>query len=271
VHGKAITVPPAGGWLPSFSSLARQKYDLIIGLGRDQAADLDTAARRFPDRKFLILDTTWEDLRHRPRNVLGSDWRVEEPSYLAGYLAGLMEKRRPGKDVIGTVGGYPIPSVKRFIAGFDAGARKADPGITTLRAYSFDFFDPAKCEAVALRQIGQGAGVVFNVAGACGLGVLDAAKRGHVWGVGVDVDQSSLGPHILTSVVKRWDVEVFDTVEALVHGKLRTGRDSVWNLRTGAVRLGRISPKVPPPFVRRVERIRRQIVAGKLHVPAVLS
>src|SRR5207245_782235 len=110
-----------------------------------------------------------------------------------GYLAALMEKRRPGKDVIGSVGGYKIPTVDAYIAGYQAGARKADPRITMLNGYADSFVNPAKCGAVALDQIARGAGVVFQVASACGLGALDAARDRGVWGIGVDIDQSSLG------------------------------------------------------------------------------
>lgn len=271
VQGKVIASKPVGGYLPSFSALARQKYDLIIALGQNQARDLDAAAQKFPSRRFLILDTAWGELEHRPKNVVGSAWQVQDPAYLAGYLAALMEKRRPGKDVIGSVGGFPIPAVKTYIAGFEAGARKADPGITMLRGYARDFFNPAKCKAVALSEIAKGARVILNVAGACGPGALEAAKEKGVWGIGVDVDQSFLGPHILTSVTKRWDVDVFETVEALVQGRLRTGRSSVWDLHNGAVGLGKISPKVPRSFVRQVERVRAQIVAGRIKVPSTLN
>jgi basic membrane protein A len=271
VHGKVLAPPPSGGWLPSFSSFASQRYDLIIGLGRNQAPDAGAAARRFPGEKFLMVDVAWQELPNRPRNVLGSDWRVEQPAYLAGYLAALMEQRRPGRDVIGTVGGVPIPSVWRYIAGFEAGARKAVPGIRVLRSYSFNFFDPAKCKAVAERQIGKGAGVLFNVAGACGDGTLEAAREHNVFAVGVDVDQSSLGSYVLTSVLKHWDVNVFETIRALVRGRMRTGGDSVWSLRNGGVGLGAFSPRVPRSMIRRVEAIRKQIVAGKLRVPATIT
>lgn len=267
VQGKVVVVPPRSGYLPTFSSLARQKYDLIIALGLNQAPELDAAAREFPDRKFLIVDTSWKEFPDRPKNVVGSFWQVQDPAYLAGYLAGLVERGRPGRDVVGSVGGIPIPTVDRYIAGFAAGARKADPGITTLRGYSGDFYDTEKCRAVALGQIARGAGVLFPVAGQCGDGTLQAAKERHVWGVGVDVDQSYLGPHILTSVTKHWNMDVFETVKALVRGKLRTGRDGVWDLRNGAVGLGKISPKVPRSFVRQVEKIREEIIAGKIKVP----
>ena len=212
-----------------------------------------------------------KDLPHKPKNVRGGLFAAQEPSYLVGYLAALMEKRRPGEDVIGSVGGYKIPTVDAYIAGYQAGARKADPGITTLNRYSSNFVNSAKCRPVALGEIGRGAGVVFQVASACGKGALQAAKEKGVWGIGVDIDQSSLGPHILTSAIKRLDVAVFQTVKACQQGTFKTGGDVVFDLRNGGVGLGKISPKVPRAFLRQVEGIRRQIAAGQIKVPTSLS
>jgi basic membrane protein A len=272
VQGRAVEPSPKeGSFVPAFSYLARQKYDLIVGIGFLEAADLDAAARRFPAARFAILDARLEDLPHRPKNVRGTLFKTEEAGYLAGYLAALMEKRRPGKDVVGTVGGVKIPTVDAYIAGFQAGARKADPSITTLNSYANDFIAADKCKAIALDEIAHGAGVVFPVAGQCGLGALEAAKEKGVWGIGVDVDQSYLGPQILTSVVKRLDVAVYELVRSLVRGTFKTGADSIFDLRNGGVGLGRISPKVPRSLIAQVERIRRQVVAGRITVPSILA
>ena len=112
---------------------------------------------------------------------------------------------------------------------------------------------------------------VHNDVGACGLGALEAAKEKGVWGIGVDVDQSSLGPHILTSVLKRIDVAVYEAVRAAKEGRFRGGRTMELGLREGAVGLGRISPRVPRALVDEVERIRRLIVSGKIaNIPTAL-
>jgi basic membrane protein A len=161
------------------------------------------------------------------------------------------------------VGGQKQPPVDRFIAGYQAGAKAADPGITTLNAYSEDFNDQAKCKQVALNQIEQGAGVIFQVAGGCGLGALDAAKEKGVWGIGVDADQSFLGPHILTSAVKRVDTAVFDAIKLVVDGKFKGG-NIVFALKDNGVGVGKISPKVPQSEVAKVVKIRADIIAGKL-------
>src|SRR5205085_6419653 len=121
-------------------------------------------------------------------------------------------------DVIATVGGQKIPPVTSYIAGFQAGAKAADPGITTLNQYSNDFVDQAKCKEIALNQIAQGADAVMQVAGGCGLGALDAAREQGVWGIGADADQSYLGPYILTSALKKVDVSVYDTVKSVQDG-----------------------------------------------------
>jgi len=133
--------------------------------------------------------------------------------------------------------------------------------------YSQDFANPAKCRRVAQRQIAEGSGVVFNISGTCGLGTLRAAKDAAVWGVGVDIDQAFLGPHVLTSAVVKLDAGVVAVVRRFTRGELAFNRDPVFNLHNGGVGLGRISPKVPRPLLDRLERIRTAIVAGKIRVP----
>ena len=86
---------------------------------------------------------------------------------------------------ISAVGGFKEPPVDRFIAGYRAGAQAAVPGTNVLYAYSQDWEDQAKCKEQALNHIANGASVVFQVAGQCGLGVLSAAKEKNVWGIGI--------------------------------------------------------------------------------------
>ena len=165
IQGRVLQSASAADYIPNMTRLAREKYDLIIGVGFAQGDAIDTSATKFPDRKFAIIDVDQASLKHKPKNVVGLIFKEQEVGYLAGYLAGLSEKRRPGPDVIGSVGGFKEPPVDRFIAGYQAGAKKADPGIKVLNGYSSDWDDQAKCKELALNQIGQGAGVVFQVAG----------------------------------------------------------------------------------------------------------
>ena len=109
---------------------------------------------------------------------------------------------------------------------------------------------------------------MFNVAGACGLGTLQAAKEDGVWGIGVDTDQSRLGSHILTSVIKGYEAGFERLLEQVRTGRIQTGRTTVLTLRDNGTSLGRISPKVPPALIAELARVRRRILSGAIHVPS---
>jgi basic membrane protein A and related proteins len=258
-------------YLPNMTTLARKGYDLTIAVGYTESTAVDTAATSFPKSKFAIVDVDQTEEPHKPPNLLGLLFREQETGYLVGYLAGLEAKRLPGPDVIGSVAGEKQPPVDRFIAGYQAGAKAADPGIKVLNGYSQDFTDQTKCKTVALNEIEQGAIAIFQVAGACGLGALDAAKEKHVWGIGVDADQSFLGPHILTSAVKRVDTAVFLAIKSVVDGKFKGG-NIVFGLKQNGVGIGKISPKVPKSEVAAVDKVRAEIISGKIkNIPTVVK
>jgi basic membrane protein A len=269
IVGRVFVAGPKENGSATYSYLARQGYDLLVG-DASTITGLEATARRFPRTCFLSIDGGVESLAFRPANVAGTVYRVEQAAYLAGYLAALVEQRRPGRHVVSSVGGVPAPPVDRFIAGFRAGARRADPRVELLNGYSQDFLVPAKCRAVALRQIAKGSGVVFQVAGACGLGALQAAGEKHVFGIGVDSDQSSLGPHVLTSVLKNVDVALFRAVRSLQAGTFRPGANTFLSLKDGGVGLGRISPRVPGTLIEQTVRVRQQLVSGRLTAPSTL-
>ena len=257
-------------YLPNMTTLARKGYDLTIAVGYTEATAVDTAATNFPKSKFAIVDVDQREETHKPANLLGLLFREQETGYLVGYLAGLEAKRLPGPDVIGSVGGEKQPPVDRFIAGYQAGAKAADPGIKVLNGYSQDFTDQAKCKTVALNEIEQGAVVIFQVAGGCGLGALDAAKEKQVWGIGVDADQSFLGSHILTSAVKRVDTAVFLAIKSVIDGKFKGG-NMVFGLKQNGVGVGKISPKVPRSEAAAVNKVRAEIISGKIkNIPTVV-
>jgi basic membrane protein A len=267
VKGRVLESPSAADYIPNLSSLARQGYDLVVGVGFDQANAIDAVARKFPKVHFAIVDVSQLDLPHKPSNVRGLLFREQQVGYLAGYLAALVAKQGIGpaqpKLVISTVGGQKQPPVDRFIAGYQAGAKKAVPGIKTLNAYSQDWVDQSKCKELALTQIAAGSQVVFAVAGGCGLGALDAAKERKVWGVGVDADQAYLGSQMLTSATKGVDEAVFQTVRDTQAGKF-TGGNVDYGLGQRGVGLGKISAQVPKALVAKVNALRQQIVAGKV-------
>ena len=265
VRGRVLTPAPKEGYVPALSLLARQKYDLVIGTFFAAPA-IDRVAADFPETSFAVIDFAHADLAHRPKNVVGLLFSEEEAGYLAGRLAALVLTLCPGEELISSVGGRRVPAVERYIAGYEAGARGANPHVTTLNSYTDSFLDPVKGRSVALSQIARGSRVVFQVASACGLGALEAARERGVWGIGVDVDQSHLGEHILTSAVKRMDVAVFDTIEELARGTLETGGTSRFSLRNRSVGLGAISTAVPRSLEAEIEDVTAGIVAGKIPI-----
>jgi basic membrane protein A len=250
-------------YVPNLSSLAQQKYDLVIGVGFLMADAMDTVASKFPNTKFAIIDVDQTTLKHKPTNVQGLLFKEQQSGYLAGYLAGLYTKDKGGKQVIGSVGGQKIPPVDHYIAGYQAGAKAADSGIKTLNGYSQDFVDQAKCKELALNQIAQGAQVVFQVAGQCGLGVLDAAKEKGVQGIGVDADQAYLGSQVLTSAIKKVDVAVFDTIKAAQGGSFKGGTNATFDLTNDGAGIGKVS-STGSKYDAKVQAVADKIKSGAL-------
>jgi basic membrane protein A len=273
IQAKAVAPSPTGAdtFVAPFSWLARQHYDLVIGVGFLELGAIAQTAHRFPDEKFGLLDATRQDVPGRPANLEGTLFHTEQGAYLAGFVAARVADRGPPPHVVSSVGGVDLPPVDAYIAGFEAGARRADPKIKLLRAFTNNFTAPAPCANAARAQIDQGSTVVFNVAGACGLGALKVAQRKGVYGIGVDIDQSNLGDFILTSVVKNLDLAVYDFAKRLVHGRLRTGGNLNFDLSNHGVYLGRFSPRVPLSFLRQLIPLTRQIEHGKIDVPSTLS
>jgi basic membrane protein A len=267
VKGRVIESASAADYIPNMTSLARDGYDLIVGVGFAQGDAIGKVAQRFPKTKFAIIDVDQAAVPGKPANVQGLLFREEEVGYLVGYLAALAAKREGRADEaagISAVGGMKEPPVDRFIAGYFAGAEKAVPGIKRFHDYSQDWDDQAKCKELALNQIARGSSVIFQVAGGCGLGALNAAGERGVWGIGVDADQSFLGPHILTSAQKGVDAAVFLTIESVQDGSWKGGSNSTFGLKENGVGLGKVSPKVPQEDVDQVEAIKQQIADGEI-------
>jgi basic membrane protein A and related proteins len=263
VDVRVLTSKSNADYVPNLSTLAQQKYDLVIGVGFLMADAMDTVASKFPNTKFAIIDVDQSTLKHKPSNVQGILFKEQQSGYLAGYLAGLYTKAKGGKQVIGSVGGQKIPPVDHYIAGYQAGAKAADSGIKTLNGYSQDFVDQAKCKELALNQIAEGAQVVFQVAGQCGLGVLDAAKEKGVQGIGVDADQSYLGPQVLTSAIKKVDVAVFDTVKAAQGGTFKGGSNATFDLTNDGAGIGKISA-TGQKYASKVDSVAQKIKSGSI-------
>ena len=262
VETRVLISESNGDYVPNLTTLAQQQFDLIIPVGFLMADAVNTVATQLPDAQFAIVDFPAAGLKDKPKNVQGLLFRENEAGYLAGYLAGLWAKDNDATTV-STVGGQKIPPVDAYIAGFQAGAKKAFPQVKTLNGYSQDFVDQAKCKEIALDQIAKGSKVVFQVAGGCGLGALDAAKSEGVQGIGVDADQGYLGDHILTSALKRVDVAVFDAIKRAQDGTFKGGTDVLHTVENDGVGLGKIGP-AGTKYADQVKEIQDQIAAGEI-------
>jgi basic membrane protein A len=263
VQGRALTSRSNADYVPNLSSLAQQRYDLVVGIGFLMAEAVNTVAKRFPNVNFAIIDFSQAALEDKPTNVRGLLFREQEAGYLVGYAAGLYAKEKGGEQVISAVGGQRIPPVERYIAGYEAGSEAANSGIRVRSGYSQDFVDQARCRELALNQIQEGSQVVFQVAGACGLGALDAAKSEQAQGIGVDADQGYLGDHILTSALKKVDVAVFETAEQVQGNQFKGGADTVFDVKSGGVGVGKLNANAQP-FADQLRQVQEQISSGEI-------
>jgi basic membrane protein A and related proteins len=263
IQGRVLPSHANSDYIPNLSSLAQQHYDLVIGVGFLMADAMATVAKKFPNTKFAIIDVDATSLKGKPTNVQGLLFKEQEAGYLAGYMAGLYMKDQGSGGTISSVGGQKIPPVDHYIAGYQAGAKAADPGIKTLNGYSQDFVDQSKCKEIALNQIQQGAKVVFQVAGQCGLGALDAAKEKGVQGIGVDADQGYLGSHILTSAEKKVDVAVETAIKGAQSGSFQGGQNATFDLKNNGVGIGKPND-VGAKYLDKVNAVKQKIVSGQI-------
>ena len=263
-------------YLPNLTQAIRRKADLVISAGFLLAPATATVAKKFPNTHFAITDYPVEaapfaDKKGKVlfKNVEGLTYAANESGCLVGVLAAKMAKKEGG-NVIGAVGGIKIPPVDIWIAGYKFCAQKAVPGIKVVVGYSQNFVAADKCKTVAQNLIGQGAKVLFQVAGLCGLGTLKAADDAGIWGIGVDKDQYNDAKRVLTSGVKRVDVGVMDAIKSVQEGKFKGGSDLLFNLKNDGMSVGKINPAVPKAYIDEMNKYKQQIIAGKLKVPTAL-
>lgn len=244
-------------------SFAQKDYDLIIAIGIGQAQSLQKVATQFPKKKFAIVDAK-VDLPN-VRSLLFSE---HEGSYLVGAAAALASKT--GK--ISFIGGMKIPMMDRFAMGYEAGAKKINPKIKVSNAIlgvtSEAWNNPTKCKEISLQQYDAGSDVIFAAAGASGAGTFDAAEERKKLVIGVDSNQNFIKPgYVLTSMLKRVDVAVFDTIKSLDHF---TSGVKIYNLANNGVdfALDQYNKDlIKPAMLTTLNQIKKDIIAGKIVVP----
>jgi basic membrane protein A len=245
-------------------NMARRGSQVIVGIGFAQATGLEKVAKEFPKLKFAIIDAVVDQ-----PNVQSIVFKEHEGSFLVGMAAALASKS--GK--VGFVGGMDIPLIRRFALGYEEGAKYVNPRVevfqnmtgTTPAAWN----DPTRGGELARSQFDRGADVVYAAAGATGLGVLQAAKDKGRLAIGVDSNQNHLQPgSVLTSMVKRVDVAVYEAFKSAKDGTWKAGL-LVLGLKEGGVGYAvdqHNRSLVTPDMERRLEQARADIIAGKIKV-----
>jgi basic membrane protein A len=275
IGGEVIPTSSASDYVANLTTAAEHGDNLVVAVGFDFATPLETVAKAFPNTKFAIIDYDAKTIIDKPtkkpfKNIEGLEFLSQQSGYLVGYLSGLISKAKH-YTTVSTVGGQKIPSVDSYIAGFQAGGKKADPTLKFLNNYSNDFADQAKCLTIANNQISAGSKIVFQVAGGCGLGALQAAKQHGDYGIGVDADQGYLGPYILTSALKKVDVAVVQATRDLMHGKFYGGGDIINSVATGGAGYGKLDA-VAKPYAGQLKKILNEIKSGKIkNIPTTVK
>lgn len=246
-------------------SFAKKDFDLIIGIGFAQMEAVKKIASQFPDKKFAIVDG---DVK--ATNVRSLLFEEHEASYLVGAIAAL--KSKSGK--IGFIGGMDIPLIRRFEMGYRAGVEKINKTQPVISSYigvtGEAWNNPAKAKELALAQYNSGVEVIFVAAGASGSGVFDAAEEKKKLAIGVDSNQNWMKPgFILTSMLKRVDVAVYDTIKEAKDGKFTAGTVQFGLNNKGVdYAVDQYNDKILPADIRqKVEEIKAQIIAKKIEVP----
>jgi basic membrane protein A len=246
-------------------------FDLVIGVGFIFSTDVNVVSREFPATRFACIDYAPPMDGVIPSNLSGLVFREEEGSFLVGAVAGLMTHTRH----VGFVGGMDIPLIHKFEAGYAAGVKEVCPACTVHVAYAGTtpeaFRDPVKGKALALAQIAAGADVLYHASGTTGHGVFEAAQGAGVLAIGVDSDQHDEMPGtVVTSMIKRGDVAVFDTVEAVAEGRFHPGLSSFGLAEEGVgyVSEGPHGEGISAEVKARVAALRERVVKGELKIPA---
>jgi basic membrane protein A and related proteins len=273
---------------------AANQADMVIGVGFLMEPAMTIVAKQFPNKRFAIIDGCATDAQGNclspadAPNVAPLFFKEQQAGCLVGAIAGQMEvdgksvaPKLLGKNTISAVGGLPIPPVNRYIAGYKYCAKMVDPSVNVVLGYSNNFTDPTKCSAIADKQFSiNSADILFQVAGGCGIGVLDSATHHNVYSIGVDVDQSkdstgAIRPSVITSAIKRVDTAAFTVIQlAEQQGTASTGKYTSFvqnpfkfDLTNDGVGYATPSSDVPQDAIAKAMSFEAEIKAGTLTPP----
>ena len=247
-------------YVPNLSSLAEQGYDMVWAIGFLMTDALTEVSGMYPNVKFGIIDAVVEG-----PNVVSATFKEHEGSFLAGVVAGM----RSESDKVGFIGGMEQPLIKKFEAGFRAGVKAVSPDAEVFVAYTGAFDDPQAGKELAFTQFDQGADVIYHASGACGIGVIKAANERGLYAIGVDSPQNHLAPaNVLTSMIKRVDVAVYNEVSKLYNDNFEAGNE-VYGLANEGVGIYRPQAEnmLSNEILNTVDSYRQRIIDGEVEVP----
>jgi basic membrane protein A len=268
----------ADDYIPNLEAAVDDGNDFVVAVGFLLSPSVIHVAKQNPDISFAGVDNFYgppgdaacvKSKTCALDNTLGMIFPTEEAGYLAGVVAALTTKT----NTVSTVGGIKIPPVDNWIAGYRAAVKATKPNVKLLNAYSNDFNDAAKCKEIALDQIAQGSDVVFQVAGDCGLGALDAACEKNVTAIGVDADQNNQGPCVITSALKPLTDSVFGVIKTYVDGDFKGGTNQTYGVEQlpDAKLLAPFQGDVPQNVKDAVAEAEKGLKDGSIDPPATLN
>jgi basic membrane protein A len=250
---------------------AAQGYNLVIGVGFMFSDDITKLAKQFPNVKFACVDYNLpQGETAPPANLVGLRFREHEGSYLVGAIAGLTTKSKK----VGFVGGMKTPLIRKFEAGYEAGVKQVCDKCEILSGYAgvepTAFNDPTKGKELALTQYSRGADIIYHASGNTGTGVFNAAQQEKKMAIGVDSDQFHVAPCcVLTSMLKRVDVSVFEAIKSVKEGKLEGGIREFGLAEDGVgyVHDDNNKDRIPEDVITKVNDLRQKIISGEIKVP----
>jgi basic membrane protein A len=267
-------------YVPNMSTFADEKLDLIVTPGFLFNNAVAEVSAQYPQQKFLIIDSVVKDKAGKLiPNVANAVFAEHEGSFLVGVAAGLKAKSDK-RSAVGFVGGMQFPLIEKFEAGFEQGVKAVYPDCKVMVDYAGVFTDPGKGQALASKQFGAGADVVFAAAGNTGNGCIKEAKERSLkgdmrWAIGVDKDQYNDGVYapgksaVLTSMMKHADTAAHEVAVMTAEGKFPGGQIMVFSLKNKGVGIPVKNPNLSPDVTKKVAEFAAQIASGKLMVSEI--
>jgi basic membrane protein A and related proteins len=252
---------PIAEFEQAYRDFAEKNYDVIIGHGFEFGDVALKIAPDYPEIKFIV-DSNPVVAAENVAGITGQTW---EATYLLGVLAARMSKT--GR--IGGIAGFDFPIIVSQMESYRLGAQSVNPDIEVTTIYIGSFEDVAKAKEAANAQIGAGVDVLFHIADAAGIGVIQAAEEAGIWAIGWGLDQNSVAPkHVISSLLFSGDKLLLEDVKKVQEGTW-TGEVRLYGLETGVVGIAPYYGLVSEDIANEVENVRQDIIAGKNEVPYI--